>query len=40
MECRGGIRYLLMKDPGIKIGVDAAKEPEDWAFYIVIGSAW
>lgn len=35
-----GVRYLLMKDLGLKIGADAARGPEDWAFYIVIGSAW
>jgi hypothetical protein len=36
----GGVRYLLMKDLGLKIGADAARGPEDWAFYIIIGSAW
>lgn len=36
----GGARYLLMKDLGLKIGVDAARGPEDWAFYVIIGSAW
>jgi len=36
----GGARYLLLKDLGIKAGMDIARGPEDWAFYISLGSAW
>ena len=35
-----GVRYLVLKDMGLKIGADAARGPEDWAFYVIIGSAW
>lgn len=35
-----GVRYLVLKDMGLKIGADLARGPEDWAFYITVGSAW
>ncbi len=35
-----GIRYLVLKDLGLKIGADLARGPEDWAFYMSVGSAW
>ena len=35
-----GVRYLILKDLGLKIGADLARGPEDWAFYMSIGSAW
>jgi len=35
----GGVRYLLMKDLGLKIGADAARGPEDWTYYVIIRSA-
>ncbi len=35
-----GARYLVIKDLGLKIGADIARGPEDWAFYMSVGSAW
>jgi len=35
-----GIRYLILKDLGLKIGADLARGPEDFAFYMSVGSAW
>lgn len=36
----GGFRYYLAKDFGLHVGVDVAKGPEDWAWYLTIGSNW
>lgn len=36
----GGIRYLIARSLGLLIGADIARGPEDWAFYVVIGSGW
>jgi hypothetical protein len=36
----GGIRYLLARLTGLYVGLDAAKGPDDWAYYVTIGSAW
>lgn len=36
----GGFRYLVARILGLKMGLDVARGPEDWAFYIVFGSAW
>jgi hypothetical protein len=36
----GGFRYLLARMFGLKMGVDVAFGPEDWAVYIVFGTAW
>ncbi|MEN8247414.1 MAG: hypothetical protein ABFS32_00650 [Bacteroidota bacterium] len=36
----GGFRYLMARLLGIKMGVDVARGPEDWAFYVVFGSSW
>lgn len=36
----GGIRYLIARTLGLKMGADIARGPEDWAFYVVIGTAW
>ncbi len=36
----GGFRYLLARRVGLWAGIDAARGPEEWAFYIQIGSAW
>jgi hypothetical protein len=36
----GGIRYTIARTLGLKIGADVARGPEDWAFYVVIGSGW
>lgn len=35
-----GFRYLLAKKFKLRMGVDVAKGPEDWAYYIVFGSNW
>lgn len=36
----GGIRYLIARSLGLKMGVDVARGPEDWALYVVFGSSW
>lgn len=36
----GGIRYLLIKDLGLRVGFDAGRGPEDWAYYVMIGKSW
>lgn len=35
-----GFRYLTARQLGLHAGVDIAKGPEEWTFYITIGSAW
>ncbi len=35
-----GFRYLLARALGLKVGIDIARGPEDWAFYVVLGTAW
>ena len=35
-----GFRYLIARLFGLKMGVDVARGPEDWAFYVVVGSSW
>ncbi len=35
-----GFRYLISRFYGIRMGIDVARGPEDWAFYIQFGSAW
>lgn len=36
----GGFRYFLARDYGIHAGIDVAKGPEQWAWYITVGSNW
>jgi hypothetical protein len=36
----GGFRYLVARMLGLQMGIDVARGPQDWAFYIVFGSAW
>ena len=36
----GGVRYTIARALGLKIGADVARGPEEWAFYVVIGSGW
>jgi hypothetical protein len=36
----GGFRYLIARKLGMQTGIDVARGPEDWAFYIVVGSPW
>ncbi len=35
-----GFRYLLARLFGLRMGVDVARGPEKWAFYVVVGSYW
>lgn len=35
-----GFRYLLARKFKLRMGVDLAKGPEEWAYYIVFGSNW
>jgi hemolysin activation/secretion protein len=35
-----GIRYLLAREYGLRMGIDIARGPEQWAFYIQFGSSW
>lgn len=35
-----GFRYLIAKDYGLHAGIDVAKGPEIWAWYLTIGSNW
>lgn len=36
----GGIRYLTAREFGLHMGVDVARGPEQWAFYVVFGNSW
>lgn len=35
-----GFRYLIARLLGLKMGLDVARGPEQWAFYVVVGSSW
>ncbi len=35
-----GFRYLIARKFKLRMGVDVAKGPEEWAYYIVFGSNW
>jgi hypothetical protein len=35
-----GFRYLIARQLGLKMGIDVARGPENWAFYIVFGNTW
>ncbi|MCO4291818.1 hypothetical protein NF867_02955 [Solitalea sp. MAHUQ-68] len=35
-----GFRYLLARKFGLRMGIDVARGPEKWAYYIVFGSTW
>jgi hypothetical protein len=35
-----GFRYLLARVLHLQMGVDVARGPEDWAFYVVFGNSW
>lgn len=35
-----GVRYLVARLFGLYMGLDVARGPEDWAFYLQFGSAW
>lgn len=35
-----GARYLIARVLGLQMGIDVAKGPEEWTFYIQVGSGW
>ena len=35
----GGFRYLIARRLGLKTGIDIPRGPEEWAFYLQVGSA-
>lgn len=35
-----GFRYLIAKKFGLRMGMDVARGPEQWAYYIIFGSSW
>ncbi len=35
-----GFRYLIARKLKLRMGMDFARGPENWAYYIVFGSAW
>ncbi len=35
-----GFRYLIARAFGLRMGADVAKGPEQWAFYVVVGTSW
>ncbi len=35
-----GFRYLIARLFGMKMGLDIARGPEQWAVYVVVGNAW
>ncbi|HVY75378.1 MAG TPA: BamA/TamA family outer membrane protein [Puia sp.] len=35
-----GFRYLVAREFGLRMGVDLARGPDTWAYYIVFGSNW
>ena len=35
-----GFRYLVARLFGLKMGVDVARGPEEWAVYVVVGTSW
>ena len=36
----GGVRFMAIRNLGLKVGADMARGPEEWAFYFSVGSAW
>ncbi len=35
-----GFRYLIARKFKLRVGIDVARGPEEWAYYIVFGSNW
>jgi len=35
-----GVRYLIARLLGLRMGIDIARGPEDWAVYVIFGYAW
>jgi hypothetical protein len=36
----GGLRYLMARHYNMFAGIDVARGPEDWAYYIIVGQWW
>ena len=36
----GGFRYFIARHFGLHMGIDVARGPEEWAFYVVFGNGW
>jgi len=36
----GGFRYLMARKFKLRAGLDLARGPEQWAYYVVFGSSW
>lgn len=35
-----GFRYLVARQFGVRMGLDVARGPEQWAFYLIFGNGW
>jgi hypothetical protein len=35
-----GFRYLIARRMGLRVGLDVARGPDEWVFYIQVGHAW
>jgi hypothetical protein len=35
-----GFRYLIARRYDLRVGCDIARGPEDWAFYVTVGTGW
>jgi hypothetical protein len=35
-----GFRYMVARKFKLRMGVDLAKGPDTWAYYIVFGTSW
>ena len=35
-NCGMGFRYLIAREYGIRMGIDIARGPEQWAFYFAV----
>jgi hypothetical protein len=35
-----GARYLIARKLKLRMGIDVARGPEQWAYYFVFGSSW
>ncbi|MGB7159109.1 MAG: BamA/TamA family outer membrane protein [Tepidisphaeraceae bacterium] len=35
-----GFRYLIARKYDLRMGCDVARGPEDWAFYVTVGTGW
>jgi hypothetical protein len=35
-----GFRYLVARQFGVRMGLDVARGPEEWAAYVIVGNSW